>query len=110
MNTTKELLEAFNEKTSRIFEYGSFISIPDKEKYSQIDELVRNLQNLKKQIKKNNNNKTFQEYLQNEPGCIQKEPCLNMLEQINVEATDKYDCNEGWKTTTEEIKMNVINL
>ncbi len=103
--TTKELIEDFNEKISKNLEYGSFISISDKEKYSQIDELIKNLNNIKKQIKINNNNQYFQTYLQNQPWSIQKENCLNMLGLLNVEATNKFDTDEGWNTTTETIKI-----
>ena len=90
-------------------------------KYLKIDELVKNLKNIKKQIKINHNNKLFIDYLlskwttdfsnlsfkQSAEISMYKEKCSitsssTMLEKINVEAISEFDDRN---ITVETIKI-----
>mgnify|MGYP001238532661 CR=1 FL=1 len=114
INTTKtisikDLIENFKQKTNDILEYTSFMKMSNDRKYLKIDELVRNLKNMKKQIKINKNNELFIDYLmmkwttdfsnlsfkQTAEIDMYKEKCSTtssstMLEKINVEAISKF--------------------
>ena len=122
--TTKELIEDFKQKTNDILEYTSFMMMSNDRKYLKIDELVKNLKNIKKQIKINKNNELFIDYLmtkwsdnlsnlsfkQSAEISMYKEKCSTissstMLENICVEATSNYDPSEGWDATLETIKI-----